>query len=218
MARTRKIAPEVPIILDMKVGDVRGTNVQYATMAFDELGADAVTVSPYVGGYDSLTPFFARKEKGVIVVCRTSNPDAGTLQDLFVDISTQESSYLKQVDVRHRNGTHGRAQAKLFHHVAYLVSHQWNVPYGNACIVAAATCLGDVSAVRKIVGVTKGYEAEAGSIRGDFAMSGSQNLIHASDEPGNAEKEIGLIFTLEEMFEYENAEECLIYSDFERGK
>lgn len=75
-----------------------------------------------------------------------------------------------------------------------------------------------VSAVRKLVGVTKGYEADAGSIRGDFAMSGSQNLIHASDEPANAEKEISLIFTTEELFEYENAEECLIYSDFERGK
>ena len=75
-----------------------------------------------------------------------------------------------------------------------------------------------VAAVRKLVGVTKGYEAEAGSIRGDFAMSGSQNLIHASDEPKNAEKEIGLIFSAEELFEYENSSECLIYSDFERGK
>lgn len=75
-----------------------------------------------------------------------------------------------------------------------------------------------VSAVRKLVGVTKGYDAEAGSIRGDFAMSGSQNLIHASDEPDNAEKEISLIFSSEELFQYENAEECLIYSDFERGK
>lgn len=75
-----------------------------------------------------------------------------------------------------------------------------------------------VSAVRKIVGVTKGYEAEAGSIRGDYAMSGSQNLIHASDEPSNAEKEIRLIFRPEELFQYENATESLIYSDFERGK
>ena len=75
-----------------------------------------------------------------------------------------------------------------------------------------------VSAVRKIVGVTKGYEAEAGSIRGDYAMSGSQNLIHASDEPANAEKEIALIFSAEELFQYEGAAEQLIYSDFERGK
>ncbi len=74
-----------------------------------------------------------------------------------------------------------------------------------------------VSAVRKIVGVTKGYEAEAGSIRGDYAMSGSQNLIHASDEPENAEKEVELIFDQEELFEYDSASECLIYSEDERG-
>ena len=73
-----------------------------------------------------------------------------------------------------------------------------------------------VSTVRKIVGVTKGYEAEAGSIRGDFAMSGSQNLIHASDSTENAEKEIGLIFAPEETFQYETAEACLIYSESER--
>ena len=73
-----------------------------------------------------------------------------------------------------------------------------------------------VSAVRKIVGVTKGYEAEAGSIRGDSALSGSQNLIHASDEPENAEKEVGLIFDEQEMFEYDSASECLIYSEDER--
>lgn len=74
-----------------------------------------------------------------------------------------------------------------------------------------------VSAVRKIVGVTKGYDAEAGSIRGDYAMSGSQNLIHASDEPDNAEKEIALIFKPDELFQYENATETLIYSDEEMG-
>lgn len=75
-----------------------------------------------------------------------------------------------------------------------------------------------VSAVRKIVGVTKGYDAEAGSIRGDYAMSGSQNLIHASDEPANAEKEIKIIFTPDELFQYENATETLIYTDAELGK
>ncbi len=73
-----------------------------------------------------------------------------------------------------------------------------------------------VAAVRNIVGVTKGYEAEAGSIRGDYAMSGSQNLIHASDEPANAEKEIALIFTPDELFQYEGVGEQLIYSEFER--
>jgi len=75
-----------------------------------------------------------------------------------------------------------------------------------------------VEAVRKIVGVTKGYEAEAGSIRGDYGLSGQQNLIHASDSPENAEKEMGLIFDVTEVFEYESVVEQLIYSESEREK
>ena len=69
-----------------------------------------------------------------------------------------------------------------------------------------------ISTVRKIVGTTKGREAEAGSIRGDFGMSGSQNLIHASDLPEAAEKERKLIFSDDEIFDYVSASECLIYS------
>lgn len=69
-----------------------------------------------------------------------------------------------------------------------------------------------VVTVRKIVGTTKGREAEAGSIRGDFGMSGSQNLIHASDSVEAAEKERKLIFEDNEIFDYVSASECLIYS------
>lgn len=75
-----------------------------------------------------------------------------------------------------------------------------------------------ISAVRKIVGTTKGFDAEAGSIRGDFGMSGQQNLIHASDSAEAAEKEISLLFSDEELFKYESGMECLIYSSEERGK
>jgi len=69
-----------------------------------------------------------------------------------------------------------------------------------------------INAVRKIVGITKAREAEAGSIRGDFGMSGSQNIIHASDSPESAEKELGLIFNGDEIFEYDSATDLLIYS------
>src|SRR3990167_10255019 len=64
-----------------------------------------------------------------------------------------------------------------------------------------------ISAVRKIVGITKAREAEAGSIRGDLGMSGQQNLIHASDSEENARREMDLIFEPSEMFEYENVAE-----------
>lgn len=74
-----------------------------------------------------------------------------------------------------------------------------------------------VAAVRKIIGVTKGREAEAGSIRGDFAMSGQQNLIHASDSAESAKKEIGLMFEKHELFSYESSSDVLIYGDEERS-
>jgi len=68
-----------------------------------------------------------------------------------------------------------------------------------------------IPAVRKIVGITKAREAEAGSIRGDFGMSQSQNMIHASDSLESAEKEMGLIFNADEIFDYQSGMECLIY-------
>jgi nucleoside-diphosphate kinase len=74
-----------------------------------------------------------------------------------------------------------------------------------------------VPAVRKIVGITKGREAEAGSIRGDFAMSQQHNLMHASDSHEIAIKERDILFKKKEIFKYESATECLIYSQEERG-
>lgn len=72
-----------------------------------------------------------------------------------------------------------------------------------------------IPSVRKLVGATKGREAEMGSIRGDFAMSGSYNLIHASDSPESAKKELKLIFKKSELFEYRGVVEPLIYSSDE---
>src|SRR5260221_3235956 len=73
-----------------------------------------------------------------------------------------------------------------------------------------------IPAVRKIIGTTKGREAEAGSIRGDFGMSGSFNLIHASDSTEAAEKEMKLIFKKDEIFNYENIAQALIYDKSEK--
>ena len=69
-----------------------------------------------------------------------------------------------------------------------------------------------IDTVRKIVGVTHGRLAEAGSIRGDFSMSQQLNLIHASDSNESAKKETDLIFAAEEIFSWESAADCLIYS------
>ncbi len=73
-----------------------------------------------------------------------------------------------------------------------------------------------VELVRRIIGTRKGYEAEAGSIRGDLGMSGGNNLVHASDSKENVKREIKLIFEEGEIFEYKTLTEELIYSDEER--
>lgn len=86
---------DVPILLDAKRGDVDSTAERYATAVFDVLGADAVTVSPYLGR-DALEPFFRYREKGIFVLCRNSNPGASDIQDLEVaGVNGAEPLYLR---------------------------------------------------------------------------------------------------------------------------
>ncbi len=77
------IAPDVPVILDAKRADIGNTNIGYVKTAFDYLQADAITVHPYLGA-EALQPFLDQKNKGIIVLCRTSNSGAGEFQDLSV--------------------------------------------------------------------------------------------------------------------------------------
>ena len=82
LEETRHLIPDqIPAVLDAKVGDMDNTAEAYATAYFDTWGFDAVTVNPYLGE-DSLAPFMRRPERGVLVVCKTSNPGSGDLQDL----------------------------------------------------------------------------------------------------------------------------------------
>jgi len=75
-----------------------------------------------------------------------------------------------------------------------------------------------ITTVRKLCGTTVGRQAEAGSIRGDFSMSGQHNIIHASDSPETAEKEEKLIFKPEDIFDYRKDEELWVYTKDERGQ
>jgi orotidine 5'-phosphate decarboxylase subfamily 2 len=95
LEETRRLIPDhVPAILDAKVGDMDNTSEGYATAYFDTWGFDAVTVNPYLGE-DSLAPFMRRPDRGVIVVCKTSNPGSGDLQDLStLDAHRQQPLYL----------------------------------------------------------------------------------------------------------------------------
>ncbi|HEY6894594.1 MAG TPA: orotidine-5'-phosphate decarboxylase [Rhodanobacteraceae bacterium] len=126
IAHIRAKHPRVPVILDAKRGDIGTTAAFYATEAFERYGADAVTVNPYLGR-DSLEPFLARADKGVVILCRTSNAGARDLQDLDV------------------GGT------KLYQHVAATAAREWNAN-GNCLLVVGATYPGELADVRAIVG------------------------------------------------------------------
>jgi orotidine-5'-phosphate decarboxylase len=124
--------PGIPVILDSKRGDIGSTAQHYAAEAFDRYGADAVTANPYLGR-DSLQPFLDRADRGVVILCRTSNPGAGDLQDLVVSSGD------------------GREARPLYQHVAEKVAREWN-GHGNCMLVVGATWPEQLREVRAIVG------------------------------------------------------------------
>ncbi|HEY4526513.1 MAG TPA: orotidine-5'-phosphate decarboxylase [Candidatus Paceibacterota bacterium] len=136
-------APGVAVILDAKRGDIGNTNVQYARAAFDHLQADAITVHPYLGR-ESLEPFYAWPNKGVIVLCHTSNPGAAEIQGLE---------------------TGGE---QLYKRVARLAAGEWN-GNGNSCVMVGATYPKELGEVRAIVGdmpiLIAGIGAQEGSLQ-----------------------------------------------------
>ena len=125
VAHLKSAHPAVPVILDSKRGDIGSTAQHYATEAFDRYGADAVTVNPYLGR-DALDPFLDRADRGVIILCRTSNPGAGELQDLLV------------------------AGRPLYQHVAEKAANEWNAN-GNVALVVGATWPEQLAEVRALV-------------------------------------------------------------------
>jgi len=93
------IPAHVPVIADAKRGDIGNTARNYASALFDVYGCDAATVNPYLG-YDSVAPFLAYREKGVLLLCRTSNPGARDFQDLLVQEENGETRPLYEVVAR----------------------------------------------------------------------------------------------------------------------
>ncbi len=156
--------PDVPVILDAKRGDVGNTAKRYANEAFERYGADAVTVNPYLGT-DSLEPFLEYADRGVIVLCRTSNAGARDLQDLTVD-------------------GEGR---RLYHVVAGLAARQWNTR-GNCLLVVGATYPQELAQVRRIVGdmplLVPGVGAQGGdvaeAVRNGQSAAGTGLIISSS--------------------------------------
>lgn len=175
IAHIHKVHPGVPVILDAKRGDIGSTAKHYVTEAFDRYGADAVTVNAYLGR-DALQPFLDRADKGVVILCHTSNPGARDLQELAVADPTGTSR-------------------PLYQHVAQLVARDWN-GNGNCALVVGATFPQELAQVRAIVGDTMpllipGVGAQGGDVQAvvhngkntqgtGLIVSSSRTILYAS--------------------------------------
>jgi orotidine-5'-phosphate decarboxylase len=171
IAAIRDKAPSAAVILDAKRADIGSTNAGYVAAAFDELGADAITVHPYLGG-EALAPFLEREDKLVFVLARTSNPGAGELQDLVAD------------------------GLPLYRHVARAVASDWNA-VGNCGLVVGATYPEEMRAIRADipptmpilipgvgaqggdVGAVVGANRQAGSDA--YLIAASRSIVYASE-------------------------------------
>ena len=128
MAHMRSVAPQVPVILDAKRGDIGSTAEQYAKEAFERYGADAVTLSPFMG-FDSIGPYLKYHGKGAFLLCRTSNPGGDDFQN----------QRLASVE----------GQPLLYEHIARLAQGPWNLN-GQLGLVVGATYPAEIERVRAL--------------------------------------------------------------------
>jgi orotidine-5'-phosphate decarboxylase len=178
MEHMRRTAPHVPTILDAKRGDIGSTAKQYAIEAFERYGADAVTLSPFMG-FDSLQPYLQYHGKGAFLLCRTSNPGGDDLQN----------QRLASVE----------GQPLLYEHVARLAQGPWNLN-GQLGLVVGATYPAEIERVRTIaptlpllipgVGaqggdavatVRAGLRMQGDSTTGPIIVNSSRAILYASD-------------------------------------
>jgi orotidine-5'-phosphate decarboxylase len=171
------IYPDIPIILDAKRADIGNTNNGYTQFAYDYLKADAITLNPYLGR-EALEPFLQRGDKGSIILCKTSNPGSGEIQNQIIN---------------------GEPLYKL---IAKKVAAEWN-SLNNCLLVVGATYPEELADVRKIVGemslLIPGVGAQGGDIertvkaglnskKQGLIISSSRGIIFASCEADFAEK------------------------------
>ena len=172
-------APAVPVILDAKRGDMGSTAEQYAREVFDRYGADAVTLSPFLG-FDSIEPYLRHAGKGVILLCRTSNPGGADLQE------------------------QGLASGdRLYEHIARLAAGPWNTT-GQIGLVVGATFPAEIARVRQLaptlpllipgIGaqggdaaatVRAGWRGEGGTTTAPIIVSSSRAVLYPADARGS---------------------------------
>ena len=183
MAHIRRAAPQVPVILDAKRGDIGSTAEQYAMEAFERYGADAVTLSPFMG-FDSVQPYLQRAGKGAFLLCRTSNPGGDDLQNRrLADLP---------------------GAPLLYEHVASLAQGPWNTN-GQLGLVVGATYPAEVARVRELaptlpllipgVGaqggdaaatVRAGWRGQGGKTTGAIVVNSSRSILYAASDAGFA--------------------------------
>jgi len=179
MEHMRRNAPHVPVILDAKRGDIGSTAEQYAKEAFERYGADAVTLSPFMG-FDSVQPYLKHPDKGAFLLCRTSNPGGDDLQN----------QRLSSVE----------GQPLLYEHVARLAQGPWNLN-GQLGLVVGATYPAEIERVRQVAPTLPLLIPGVGAQGGDavatvkagwredapIVVNSSRAILYASDAEGFAE-------------------------------
>jgi orotidine-5'-phosphate decarboxylase len=185
MAYIKRVAPDVPVILDAKRGDIGSTAEQYAREAYERYQADAVTLSPFMG-FDSIEPYLRHPDKGAILLCRTSNPGGN-------DWQMQRLADLP-------------GQPRLYEHLAALAQSEWN-RNGQIGLVVGATFPAEIERVRELaptlpllipgVGaqggdavatVQAGLRRDAsGAITGPIVVNSSRAILYASQGDDYAE-------------------------------
>jgi orotidine-5'-phosphate decarboxylase len=177
MAHMRRTAPQVPVILDAKRGDIGSTAEQYAIEAFERYGADAVTLSPFMG-FDSVQPYLKYHGKGAFLLCRTSNPGGDDLQ----------AQRLASVP----------GEPLVYEHIARLAQGPWNLN-GQLGLVVGATYPAEIERVRAVapsvpllipgVGaqggdaaatVRAGWRSLNGETTAPIAVNSSRAILYAS--------------------------------------
>lgn len=169
--------PEIPIILDAKRGDIGSTSELYAKEAFDVFNADAVTVNPYLGE-DALEPFLKRSDKGIVILCRTSNKSAVDFQDIDVQ---GEPLYIR---------------------VAQKIT-DWHTIYGNCLMVVGATWPEEIKQIRRIAKdmffLVPGIGAQGGDLqatlqnglredKSGLIIHSSRSILYASNQKDFSDK------------------------------
>ena len=170
--------PDIAIILDAKRADIGNTNQGYVAAIFDWLGADAVTLNPYLGG-EALQPFLNRSDKGCIILCKTSNPNSGEFQDI-IDATGK----------------------KVWEIVARQVATHWNNA-GNCLLVIGATYPAELKKARQLIGemtiLIPGIGSQGGDIKAVISaglnkkhkgliINSSRGIIFAADPALAAKK------------------------------